>query len=123
MQPKAKKTEELESTFNILAEKWVKETAFHSNDYFIVNHPAYEQIVALGEAALPLIFRELERAETAVHWPHVLRAITGADPTPPPKQLSTLGWVVPSHSGWVALDIKAIHKAWLQWGREQGYQW
>ena len=51
----------------------------------------------------------------AVHWPHVLRAITRANPEPPPKELPA--------PGWVALDIKAIHKAWLDWGREQGYEW
>ena len=114
MQPKTPETTELEAAFNKLAEQWIKDTAFHSNDYFIVKHPAYQRIVELGEAALPLIFRELEKGGTAVHWPHVLSAVTGADPTPPPKQLT---------AGFVALDIKAIHKAWLQWGREQGYQW
>ena len=113
MQPKPITTE-LEAAFAKLAEEWRRETAFHSNDYFIVNHPTYQRIVELGEAALPLIFRELEKGQTAVHWPHVLSAVTGADPTPPPKQLP---------AGFVALDIKAIHKAWLQWGREQGYQW
>ena len=123
MQPKARNLEEMESTFSELSRQWILETAFHSNDYFIVNHPGYEQIVALGEAALPLIFRELESGGTAVHWPLVLSAITGADPTPPPKPLSSLGWVTLSSSGWVALDIKAIREAWLQWGRDQGYQW
>ena len=115
MQPKTDKASELEATFNVLADKWIKETGFHSNSYFIVNHPAYQQIVELGEDVLPFIFRELERGRTAVHWPHVLSVVTGADPVPPPRQ-------VPS-PGWVALDIKAIHEAWLRWGREQGYQW
>ena len=112
MQPK---TKELEETFSELSKQWIKETAFHSNDYFIVNHPAYQQIVALGEAALPLIFREMEKGETAVHWPHVLSAVTGSDPTPSPGRSPS--------PGWVALDIRAIHEAWLQRGREQGYQW
>ena len=61
---------------------------------------------------LPLIFREMET--NGGHWFWALRAITKANPEPPPKKLS---------AGWVALDIKAIHKAWLQWAREQGYQW
>jgi hypothetical protein len=115
MQPKAKKTQELESTFNVLATQWVKETGFYSNSASIIGHPAYKRIVELGESALPLVFRELEKGQMAVHWPHVLNAITGADPAPPPKKLPA--------PGWVALDIEAIHKAWLDWGREQGYQW
>ena len=114
MQPKTQKTKELESTFNELAEQWLKDTAYHSNSAPIVRHPAYQQIVELGDAALPLIFRELEKGQMAVHWPHVLRAVTGADPTPPPRKL---------HADFVALDIRAIHDAWLQWGKEQGYKW
>ena len=114
MQRRRPESTELEATFNALADKWIKETAYHSNDYFIVNHPAYQQIIEMGEAALPLIFRELEKEGTAVHWPYALNAVTGADPTPPPRQLP---------AGFVALDIKAIHQAWLQWGQEQGYQW
>ena len=115
MQPKTTKTTELEATFNELAMQWLKATAYHSNSAPIVRHPAYQRIVELGEAALPLVFRELEKGQMAVHWPLVLSAITGADPTPPPKKLPA--------PGWVALDIKAIHKAWLEWGREQGYEW
>ena len=30
MQPKVQRTDELESTFNVLADKWEKETAFYS---------------------------------------------------------------------------------------------
>ena len=112
MQPKTTKEEELEATFNELVKIWRKETGFHSNDYFIVNHPAYQQIIEMGEAVLPLIFREMET--NGGHWFWALRAITGANPEPPPKKLP---------AGWVGLDIKAIYKAWLQWGREQGYEW
>ena len=111
MQPKTGKTAELEATFNVLADKWEKETAFHSNDYFIVNHPAYQKIIEMGEAVLPLIFREMET--NGGYWFWALRIITGANPEPPPD--------IPS-AGWVALDIKAIRKAWLHWAREQGYQ-
>ena len=115
MQPKTTKTEELEATFNELAAQWVKKTGIHSNSVSIMKHPAYQQIVELGEPALPYVLRELEKGQMAVHWPLVLSAITGADPTPAPKKLPS--------PGWVALDIEAIHKAWLDWGREQGYQW
>ena len=114
MQPKTPETTELEATFNRLEEQWLRETAFHSNSYFIVNHPSYQRIVELGEAALPLIFRELEKGEMAVHWPCVLRAVTEVNPEPLPKQLP---------AGFIGLDIKAMHEAWLQWGREQGHQW
>ena len=114
MLPKTPKTTQLQAAFNQLAAQWEKETAFHSNSYFITNHPAYCQIIEMGDAILPLVFKELEKGHTAVHWPCVLKAITGADPAPPPEPLP---------AGFVALDIKAIHQSWLQWGRQQGYQW
>ena len=112
MQQRITETAELEDTFNKLVKIWRKETGFHSNSYFIVNHPAYQQIIEMGEAVLPLIFREMETNRG--HWFWALRVITGANPEPPPKELP---------AGWVGLNIEAIRKAWLQWGREQGYQW
>ena len=108
MQPKTRKTEELEATFTELAEQWLKDTAFHSSSAPIVRHPAYQRIVELGEAALPLVFRELEQGPPMrVHWMHALRDITGVIPVP--KEL------------WGKVDI--MTNIWLQWGREQGYQW
>ena len=112
MQPKTTKTEELESTFKELVKIWHRETAYHSNDHIRTHHPAYLQIIGFGEPVLPLIFRELE--ENGGHWFWALRAITGTNPEPPPEKIS---------AGWVGLDIKAIRKAWLKWGREQGYKW
>ena len=112
MQPNTTKAKELEATFNELVKAWHKETDFHSNDYFITNNPAYLKIIAMGESVLPLIFREMEK--NGGHWFWALRVITRANPEPPPRQLS---------AGWVGLDIRAIRKAWLQWGQEQGYKW
>ena len=108
MQPKATGTTELEATFHKLAGQWLRETAYHSNSASIISHPAYQRIVELGETALPLIFREIEQKRMMrVHWMHALRDIAGA--TPVPKEL------------WGKVDKMAA--IWLQWGREQGYQW
>ena len=108
MQPKAKTAQELEARFNALAGQWLKDTAFHSNSASIIKHPAYQRIVELGEAALPLVFRELEQGPPMrVHWMHLLRDITGASPVP--KEL----WG----------KVNRMSELWLQWGREQGYRW
>ena len=72
------KTTDLEATFAQLAEKWRKETSIHSNSAIILRHPAYQQIIAMGESILPLIFREME--ENGCHWRYALSEITGADP-------------------------------------------
>lgn len=104
MQPKTRKTEELEATFNELAERWERETGFISNGSMF-EHPAYKQIIAMGEPAVPLILRRME--QTGCHWFVALRLITGAEPVP--REL----WG----------KIMEIEKIWLQWGREQGYRW
>ena len=114
MQPKAKTTAEPEARFNALAGQIKKDTGFSSRISDRVEHPAYQQVIKMGEPVLPLIFRYMDEGKGGF-WFDALHAITGADPTLPPKQLPA--------PGWVALDIKAMHKAWLDWGLEQGYQW
>ena len=111
-QPKTAELAQLETAFDKLAKQWIKETGFHSNSYFIVTHPLCGQIVAMGESILPLIFARVGQDSTAVHWHYVLNAITGEDPTPTPRPIA---------AGFVGLDIRAMHRAWLQWGREHGF--
>ena len=104
MQPKTDKATELEATFNKLAEQWERETGFISSGSMF-QHQAYQQIVDMGEEAVPLILRRME--QTGCHWDMALHLITGAAP-------------VPRHL-WG--NIKEMHKIWLQWGREHGYKW
>ena len=52
---------ELEKRFFTLAEQWRNETGMLSEPTKKLKHPAYQQIISMGEAALPLILRELER--------------------------------------------------------------
>ena len=111
-QPKTAELAQLEIAFDKLANQWIKETGFLSNSYSIVTHPLCGQIVAMGESILPFIFARLGQDGTAVHWPYVLHAITGEDPTPTPRPIA---------AGFVALDIKAMHRAWLRWGHERGF--
>jgi hypothetical protein len=71
----------------------------------IVNHPVFREIVALGEAVVPLMLRDLEEGPRL--WVWALPEITGADP------------VSPGDGG----NIAKMSEAWLSWGREHGYQW
>ena len=68
-------------------------------------HPAYQEIIGMGELAVPLILAELERDPD--HWFWALKAITGADP-------------VPEHCRG---HLEEMAQAWLRWGRMQGYEW
>ena len=113
MQPKTTKTEEWESTFNVLANKWEKETAYYSLMGQMVQHYSYQLILGMGEEAIPLIMRRIERQGGL--WYHALETITGL-PSPAGKtNLKT--------DGWYTVDVNEVNAAWLQWGREQGYKW
>ena len=89
--------------FHRLKEKWETETAFLSSVSNIVMHPAYQQIIGMGPAAIPLILREMSIKKGQWFW--ALKSITNEDP------------VKPEQRGIVA----EMSKLWLQWGRARGY--
>lgn len=59
----------------------------------------------MGQAAVPLILRDLEREPKP--WGPALEAITGAHP------------VAKEHAG----RVKKIAGDWLRWARDNGYVW
>lgn len=88
--------------FRELADEWRRATQWSSSASEIALHPAYQQVIGLGSAALPLILRDLQ--VEATHWFWALRAITGIDP------------VRPEDRG----RIQEMREAWLNWGRASG---
>ena len=95
-------TDPLTTKFHSLAERWRRETGFQSSVTKKVRHRAYQEIIAMGDAAVPLILRELE--ERPEHWFAALEAITGMSP-------------VPSED---ARNMRRAADAWLRWGQERG---
>lgn len=93
----------LAETFRTLAEEWRRATRFQSSLMHITAHPAYREIVQLGEEVIPLLLRDLSRQPEP--WFAALREITGTDP------------VKPSQRG----DMRAMAEAWLRWGRTHGF--
>jgi hypothetical protein len=96
---------ELEERFQKLAAVWRRDVAFLSSITKITQHPAYQEIISMGEAVVPLLLRELEQGPE--DWFVALHAITGAAPIPPEDR----GY----------MDRMAA--AWLRWGKEHGYTW
>lgn len=97
--------EDAAERFRLLAESWRLErppTSFASE---LAMHPAYQQIIGMGEKAVPHILCELEKDPD--HWFWALKAITGADP------------VAPESRG----RLPEMVAAWLFWGRARGYRW
>ena len=97
--------ETVEEKFQRLASVWRAETAYVSSSSELVAHPAFQEIVRMGPAVIPLLLRELE--DRTGHWHRALRQITGANPVPPADRG----------------NIDKAAEAWLRWGKEQGYEW
>ncbi len=89
--------------FRRLTEQWKAETRFLSSTTAIAEHPAYREIVAMGEAVLPLIFDDLSR--NPGQWYSALAILTGENP------------VAEADRG----KIHAMTRAWLEWGVLHGY--
>lgn len=97
--------ETIEERFRRLETVWTAETGFLSDPDEIVQHPAFREIVCLGNAVVPFMMRDLE--ERPRLWVWALPEITGDNPVP-----------ATDHS-----NIAKMSAAWLRWGKEHGYQW
>ena len=86
-----------------LADQWENETVFYSNSTQMIQHPAYREIVSMGEPVVPLILERMR--ETGRHWDHALGDITGTNPV--------------KRSDWG--KIPAVQASWLEWGEANGY--
>jgi hypothetical protein len=95
----------LKNRFDHLAAQWKQETRGLSSTTALSMNPAYQQIIGMGQAIIPLLLQELEARSGRWFW--ALKSITGTDPVPPEHQGQT----------------RAMTEAWLTWGRGQGYQW
>jgi hypothetical protein len=103
--PAASATGSLEEFFQALVKQWKEERGPSSSTTELATCPSYQRIIGLGPAAVPLLLRELEQAPD--HWFWALKAITGHDPVPPASRGK----------------VHEMARAWLEWGRQHGYQW
>src|SRR4051812_5157022 len=72
--------ETIEQRFERLADRWQEETAYLSSTTDKIAHPAFQEIVRMGEAVIPFILRRMERRQG--HWDLALGEITGEKPFP-----------------------------------------
>jgi hypothetical protein len=88
--------------FAELASTWRADTEYLSSPAAMADHPAYREIIAMGEPAIPLILAELEARPD--FWFEALRALTGENPVP----IESRG------------NVNAMASAWLEWGHSHG---
>lgn len=65
-------------------------------------HPAYQEIIGMGERAIPLLLGELRREPDDWFW--ALHAITGVNPVPEASRG----------------NVQAMADAWVEWGLQNG---
>lgn len=91
----------LQRKFTELKDEWHRGTHFTSSTTDLVLHPAYQRIIGLGPAVVPLLLREM--ATEPDHWHWALVAITGENP-------------VPEHARGNVYELAA---AWTAWANAQ----
>jgi hypothetical protein len=89
--------------FTELASQWTKDVEDMSSTVEMVKHPAYQEIINMGKAVIPLMLKDL--SQNPLYWLTALRQITQENPVPP------------EHKG----KVKQMAEDWLNWGKEQGY--
>jgi hypothetical protein len=103
--PAASATETIEERFRRLEATWQAEVGYSSSSTDLCNHPAFQELIAMGEAVVPLMLRDLSTRPRL--WVWALPRITGEDPVPAADRG----------------NIGKMSEAWLRWGREHGYEW
>lgn len=91
------------SKFEELAEQWILDRPRGADIAQSMMHPAYQQIIGMGESAIRPILARLQRKSE--HWFWALYAITGENPVPSKDEGR----------------IKKMAESWINWGRERGY--
>jgi hypothetical protein len=87
-----------------LRDEWKAHRGHSSDTVTLVMHPAYQSIIGMGSVAVPFLLRELATKPDRWYW--ALRAITEEDPVPEEARGNS----------------KEMSRAWLEWGKERGYQ-
>ncbi|BDA71005.1 hypothetical protein CAL7716_051710 [Calothrix sp. PCC 7716] len=94
---------EISNRFYILANQWEVEVEGISSTATMSEHPAYQEIISMGNKIVPLLLQELKK--NPLYWLLALNKITGVNP------------IKPEQRG----KVKQMAEAWLEWGKNQGY--
>jgi hypothetical protein len=95
--------EDVSKVFKELVASWLRDTVLVSSVEDMVLHAAYQQIIGMGEKAIPWLLEELRSHPN--HWFWALKSITRTDP------------VEECDRG----NFDRMVEAWLSWGKQHGY--
>ena len=95
-------------TFQVLVVEWQAQRGAMSSITEAVLCPAYQSLIGMGERIIPFLLLQLENeGDEPDQWFWALAAITRANP------------VRDEDRG----DYVKMAKAWLEWGKREGYAW
>lgn len=94
---------ELSQKFRRLSATWEYNNEMNSSVSAMSLQPEYQEIIGMGKAVLPFLFRELMASPN--HWFWALKSITGEDPVP----VADRG------------NLAKMTEAWVKWGKQEGY--
>lgn len=97
--------EPVEERFRRLEAIWLAEVGHQSSTTKLIHHPAFQEIIALGQAVVPNMLQDL--ADRPRLWVWALPEITGADPVPTCDRG----------------DIAKMTEGWLHWAKANEYRW
>jgi hypothetical protein len=100
---KERRRDEVKQKFSILSQQWLDETGFISSTAEAVIHPAYQQIIGMGQDVVSLLLHDLNKPRARWFW--ALKSITGVDP------------VTEDQAG----NTQEMINAWLSWGVTNGF--
>jgi small subunit ribosomal protein S20 len=95
----------IEKKFKKLSSEWKQDRRrfFLSSDIEMAENSAYQEIIKMGEAVLPMILEDLKKQLD--FWFLALHEITGVNPIPT------------EHYG----QVNKMREDWLSWGKSKGY--
>jgi hypothetical protein len=89
--------------FAVLADQLEAESSMVSNTRRLMRHPAFIDLLALGDDVVPLLLDRLETSDAQSVWLRVLGSLKSFQPG----------------AGQETIDASVAQ--WLQWGRREGY--
>jgi hypothetical protein len=95
--------QDLNDRFAQFAKQWKNESRYMSNTAQMAMLRSYQNIIGMGEPAIPMILEELRREPD--HWFWALEAISLENPVPQ----ESMG------------KVEEMANAWIQWGIGKGY--
>ena len=110
-QRRTERRDRLPRKFTQLVQQWRNERGSLSSTNEMSMLPSYQNIMAMGPDALPLILAELRaEGDNPDQWFWALLSISEAnDMTPPQIALEDQG------------NFRKMAHAWIEWGKDQGY--